>query len=213
MTGAGPARADVAGIVLAGGRSSRFGSDKLTALVDGRTLLDRAIEPVASVTGSVLVVVPPGRGRSIGTPPWWPDRGIVIEDPTPYEGPLAGLAVGLAAIRANRVPLALVAPGDAPWMVPAVLALLLDELRATDAAAALLMRGGRAERFPFAVRAAAAEEAVAGLLAAGRRRLAELTARLGPLRIEEERWRALDPEGLTLRDVDRPEDLEARPPR
>ena len=36
----------VTGLVLAGGRSSRFGRDKLAERIDGRTLLDSAIDGV-----------------------------------------------------------------------------------------------------------------------------------------------------------------------
>jgi molybdopterin-guanine dinucleotide biosynthesis protein A len=39
----------VSGLVLAGGRSSRFGSDKLNAAIDGRTLLERAVDAVLYV--------------------------------------------------------------------------------------------------------------------------------------------------------------------
>ena len=39
----------VSGIVLAGGRSSRFGSDKLRAEIAGRSLLELAIDAVAAV--------------------------------------------------------------------------------------------------------------------------------------------------------------------
>src|SRR5438094_316039 len=39
--------ADASGIVLAGGRSVRFGGDKLSAVIDGRALLDRAVDPLA----------------------------------------------------------------------------------------------------------------------------------------------------------------------
>ena len=36
----------IGAIVLAGGRSSRFGRDKLAESIDGRPLLDRAVEAV-----------------------------------------------------------------------------------------------------------------------------------------------------------------------
>jgi len=45
------------------------------------------------------------------------------------------------------------------------------------------------------------------LLAAGERRMRALIRDLDPLGVPEERWRALDPDGRTFRDVDRPGDL------
>jgi molybdenum cofactor cytidylyltransferase len=49
----------VAGIVLAGGGSSRFGSDKLRAAYRGRPLLHHAIARVSEVCRDVVVVLAP----------------------------------------------------------------------------------------------------------------------------------------------------------
>ena len=69
----------VSGIVLAGGASKRFGSDKLEATLEGRSLLGRAIDAVAAVSTEVIVVVAPGDDRLL------PDAGTVpvrrAEDP------------------------------------------------------------------------------------------------------------------------------------
>jgi len=45
-------------IVLAGGRSSRFGSDKLAADLDGTTLLAATIGTLADVVDDVVVAGP-----------------------------------------------------------------------------------------------------------------------------------------------------------
>ena len=57
------------GAVLAGGRSSRFGSDKAEALLHGRSLLDHAIEALSAQCDSVIVV-----GREHHGTPSIPDR-------------------------------------------------------------------------------------------------------------------------------------------
>ena len=49
----------VTGLVLAGGRSSRFGRDKLAERIDGRTLLDSAIDGVTPASTEILVVAAP----------------------------------------------------------------------------------------------------------------------------------------------------------
>ena len=70
----------ILGAVLAGGQSSRFGSDKALAELDGRTLLDRAKAALARLCDSVIVV-----GREPGIPDW----------PRPGMGPLGGIAAAL----------------------------------------------------------------------------------------------------------------------
>ena len=59
MSGASPSAA-VFALVLAGGASSRFGSDKLAATLDGRPLLHHALEAVAAVADRIVLVVAPG---------------------------------------------------------------------------------------------------------------------------------------------------------
>lgn len=54
-----PGRAALVGLVLAGGRSSRFGSDKGAARLDGVTLLDRSVALLQSVVSPVYVAVRP----------------------------------------------------------------------------------------------------------------------------------------------------------
>ena len=71
----------ILGAVLAGGRSSRFGSDKaLAVMADGRTLLDHAI---AGLTPHVAQVVICGR------------NGGLADRPAPDMGPLGGLNAAL----------------------------------------------------------------------------------------------------------------------
>jgi molybdopterin-guanine dinucleotide biosynthesis protein A len=78
----------ILGVVLAGGQSTRFGSDKALAELGGHTLLNRAFD---SLTGFCELVVVAGRERGPGhcIPDW----------PRPDMGPLAGLAAGLHLAR------------------------------------------------------------------------------------------------------------------
>lgn len=74
----------ILGAVLAGGRSSRFGSDKALAEIGGATLLERAVAALERQCDSVIVV-----GRSdapVETVPDWP---------RPDCGPLGGIAGAL----------------------------------------------------------------------------------------------------------------------
>jgi molybdopterin-guanine dinucleotide biosynthesis protein A len=188
----------VTAIVLAGGRSSRFGRDKLAEPVAGRTLLQHAIEGVRAFATDVLVVAAPAASPDV-------PAGIrVVHDPRPFEGPLAGLRAGLTSADTDVV---LVTAGDMPDLAPAVAEALLAALDAPETEAVLLRHDGRSRPLPMALRRQPALAAAAALVAAGERRLGALPEALRHQVIEEADWRPLDPDGRTLEDVDTPEDL------
>jgi molybdopterin-guanine dinucleotide biosynthesis protein A len=196
------------GIVLAGGRSTRFGSDKLLAPLDGRPLLEHAVRALAAVTTEVVVVVGP-----VGDGPPLPssvELGIpvrLVRDPIPGGGPLVGLLAGLERVAESSV---LVAAGDMPTLVPDVLRALLRALAASgqDADAVALALRGRRQPLPVALRTGAASEAGRRLLADGERRLGAILGALRTRELGEAEWRPFDPAAVTLRDVDVPADLE-----
>jgi molybdopterin-guanine dinucleotide biosynthesis protein A len=188
----------VSAIVLAGGRSSRFGRDKLAEPIRGRPLLIHAIEGVRPFASEVLVVVAPG-SRSAAPP-----AVIVVVDASPFEGPLAGL---LAGLRAASGPTVIVTAGDMPELMPKVVQSLLDSLHAAGQQAAVLEHQGKARPLPMAVRRIPALDAARRLIAGGERRLGALTDALATTVIAEATWRALDPDGATMRDIDSPADL------
>ena len=74
----------ILGVVLAGGSSSRFGSDKALAELDGHTLLALAVDTLSGWCEHVVVV-----GREQAPAPTLPDW------PRPGMGPLGGLAAAL----------------------------------------------------------------------------------------------------------------------
>ena len=193
----------ITGIVLAGGRSSRFGSDKLVAEIDGRTLLDRAVEAVATIAAEVIVVVAPDDDRPLPRASV-PVRAVV--DGEPFGGPLVGLRAGLEEA---REPIVVVVGGDMPSLRPSVLSALVRALlSAGDTVGAAVLRSrGSLVPLPAALRTGTASDRVGALVADGERRLRSLFERLPTRVLEEGEWRPLDPDGETLRDVDRPADL------
>ncbi|WP_109809516.1 molybdenum cofactor guanylyltransferase [Sphingosinithalassobacter portus] len=72
------------GAILAGGRSTRFGTDKAAALLAGKPLLDHVAECLARQCDDVIVC-----GRD------WPGRVAVADRPGPDLGPLGGLNAAL----------------------------------------------------------------------------------------------------------------------
>lgn len=147
--------------MLCGGRSQRMGFDKAAIDFDGRTLLERVVDAVASAAESVVIV-----GAHDQT-----DPGIAgtefDTDRAPDMGPLEGLAVGLAALT-GRCRAAIVTGCDYPFLQPAFAAFLLR--RWTGSEALVVRTGGRLQPLP-AVYALTAVEHADRLLASGNRSL------------------------------------------
>ena len=194
----------VSAIVLAGGRSSRFGRDKLAEPIGGMPLLHRAIAAVRPLASEVIVVARPGADPDL------PDGVRLVHDPVAFEGPLSGLVTGLEGA---REPIAIVVGGDSPSLVGAVLRAMLDRLDAPGIHAVVLEHEGRSRPLPIAVRRQPALEKARDLFGSGERRLRAILERLEVDVIPELTWRELDPDAATVRDVDAPEDLDAAPPR
>ena len=183
--------------MLAGGRSSRFGRDKLAELIDGRPMLHHAIAAVRALTDDIVVVA------GVEAAPSLPDGVRVIHDDRPFEGPLAALGIGLSASATDRV---IVVAGDMPALVPAALGRLLATLGA-GATAAILDADERRAVLPMALIRKPARVAVGRLVDAGERRLGALLEALDLNVVPGAEWRLDDPDGRTLRDIDTPADL------
>jgi molybdopterin-guanine dinucleotide biosynthesis protein A len=190
----------LAAIVLAGGRSSRFGRDKLAEPIAGRPMLDHVIDLLRPIATDIVVVASAGAVPDVAT-----DVSIANDD-RPYEGPLAGLVAGLRSLDPGleRV---LVVGGDMPTLVVPVLERLVDSLDRREAA--VLADAGGPRPLPIAVRRAPATPVAERLLETGERRLRALLGELDVDVIPPETWQLDDPTGQTLRDVDVPGDLPA----
>ena len=87
-------RVTAAGLILAGGRSTRMGRPKAALEWHGSTLLRRVVGLVArAVDGPVIVVRAPGQEL-----PGLPREVEQVEDAREGRGPLQGLAAGLRAV-------------------------------------------------------------------------------------------------------------------
>jgi molybdopterin-guanine dinucleotide biosynthesis protein A len=191
----------ITGIVLAGGRSRRFGAAKLQAVVHGRPLLHHALLALAEVCSELVVAI-----AVDGMAPAFPDRiGVtvrVVRDTVAEAGPLAGLVAGLEAAEEAVV---LVVGGDQPDLRPALLRLLVSSL---GTASAVVLADGEAPRsLPLGLRRDPALAAARSALGSDRRSLLGVILGLGPVIVPEPSWRAVDPDGAWQRDVDRLEEL------
>jgi molybdopterin-guanine dinucleotide biosynthesis protein A len=188
-------------VVLAGGRSDRFGAQKLAFMLDGAPLLHHTLAAVVPICDEVLVVGPAG-GLPVRLPDGLGSTVISILDERPFEGPLVALVY--AARCASRQRLLIVA-GDMPDLQPAVLRRLLTF--GGNHEGACLVAGGIPQPLPMAMLRDVALGRGADLIAAGERSLRGVVASLDIEAIAEPEWRKLDPDGRSLRDIDRPADL------
>jgi len=127
----------IAGCILAGGRSSRMGGrDKAGVLLGGKPLVERVIERVRPQVAELLLSVETPRPSldCFGLPQ--------VPDPVPgFQGPLGGL---LSAIRYCRdgFEWIVLAPCDAPFVPRDLAGRLLAEARAAAAECAAVEYGG-----------------------------------------------------------------------
>jgi molybdopterin-guanine dinucleotide biosynthesis protein A len=200
--------AHAAGIVLAGGRSSRMGRPKAALEWHGSTLLRRICGIVGrAVDGPVVVVRAPGQDL-----PALPDGVEVVEDAREGRGPLQGIAAGLQAVR-DDAEIAYVSSTDVPLLHPRfvsrILAALDDE---TDVV--LPEVGGHRHPLAAAYRTALADE-VARLLAEDRMKPAFLFEAARVKRLDADALladpalAALDPALDSVLNLNEPSDYEA----
>ncbi len=121
----------ISGFVLAGGASTRMGTDK--ALLDwhGQPLVEHALALLRSVTPEVRIV---GQQLKFGA------FGTTVEDLFPGRGPLGGIHVALAATAAD---LNLVLAVDMPFVPPEFLSYLAEQARQASAAVTVPRLRGR----------------------------------------------------------------------
>jgi molybdopterin-guanine dinucleotide biosynthesis protein A len=186
-----PARTDRAAVVLCGGLSSRMGKPKASLPFAGETLLGRVVRVCFEACGEVVVVA--AEGQEV---PALPAEVRVVRDGRKEQGPLEGIAAGLAAVRA---PAAFCTPCDVPFLTPGFIGRMFDALG--DAAAARAVVDGVAQPLLAVYRTSLAPKA-ARLVSEGRRRVIFL--------VEGEREAIVsDADASCFRDLDTPEDYRA----
>lgn len=122
--------ADTAAFVLAGGKSTRMGSDKAFLVFDGNTLLARALESARSVTRDV---------RIVGSAEKFAAFAPVVEDVFRDCGPLGGIH---AALRSSQAELNLVLAVDMPFASPELLQYMVTRASHSDRIATVAQAGG-----------------------------------------------------------------------
>ena len=144
----------ITAFILAGGKSTRMGADKAFVILDGQTLLARALNVARSLTPTVRIV-----GDAQKFSPFAP----TVEDIFPNCGPLAGIH---AALHSSQTDLNLILAVDVPFASPALLHYLIQRASNTVATITVVQAGAGYQPLCAIYRRAFAETAEKSLQAA-----------------------------------------------
>lgn len=185
-------------LVMAGGRSSRFGSDKLVAILGPGRLMDHVLARLVPWFEETVVVHAPGKPLD-GLPPG------VRQTPDEREGggPLVGLVSGLVACRTEW---AFAAAADMPF----VRRELIDALWARTAQADVVVPIGPRGTEPLCAfyRASVLPHARAAI-EAGKRRVISFFDEVRVVHLTEDEVRAVDPDLTSFFNINTAADLTA----
>ena len=160
----------VRALLLCGGKASRFGSDKLLAILDRQPLVDHAARHLLAGAGNALAVIPSG---SKALRRVLDDAGCdVLESADCARGMGASLAAGVRASGEARG--WIVALGDMPFVKPLTIAAVVDRIEKGAVIAAPVYQGIRGHPVGFSavlkaeLMALDGDEGARGVLAAHR---------------------------------------------
>ena len=154
------------GVIVAGGRSTRFGdADKAVAELAGTPMIRRVADRLADVVDAVVVNCRDDQVEAIEAAlSGYPHEVRFAPDPDPDEGPLAGIRTGLRAASGEYVAC------DMPFVEPALVSYLFFRAAGHDAAVPRLADGWF-QTTQAVYRAAAMADASDRALARGDRRI------------------------------------------
>ena len=190
---------NIGGIVLCGGRSTRMGSSKALLPFGSETMLQRVVRLLSTVVSPLVAVAAPEQEL-----PDLPPAIIVTRDEREGRGPLEGLRAGLKALP-EGVDAAYVTSCDVPLLVPAFVERMIDLVEDHDIA--VMEIDGFAHPLSAVYRRRTLSQ-VEALLAADRLRPVFLFDAVKTRRVTPAEVAAVDPQLLTLRNLNTPQDYE-----
>jgi len=185
------------GIVLCGGKSTRMGSPKALLPFGAETMLQRVVRLLATVVSPIVAVAAPGQSL-----PELPPAVIVTRDEQDGRGPLEGLRAGLKALP-GAADAAYVTSCDVPLLVPGFVRRMIDLLDGHDIAVMEI------DGFPHPLSAVYRRVTlphVEALLSQDRLRPVFLFDAVRTRRVQPAEMIAVDPQLLTLRNLNTRED-------
>jgi molybdenum cofactor guanylyltransferase len=188
---------DIGGIVLCGGQSRRMGRCKATLPFGPESMLARVLRLLREVVAPCVAVAAPGQQL----PPLPPDVQV-IRDRAAGRGPLEGLFCGLSALD-QRVDAAYVTACDVPLLQAAFVRRMTELLGDHDVVVPV---EGQFHHPLSAVYRTRLVDTIASLLAADELRMISFYDRVSTRRVNVHELREVDPDLLSLMNINQPED-------
>jgi molybdenum cofactor guanylyltransferase len=188
---------ETTGIILAGGYSSRFGSDKAVAKLDGVSLMNHTAQRLGEVCATLIAVARPNQDTN-----GWPTVRLVIDDEEMPEGPLRGIYAGLNVCTTQW---AFAVACDAPLVRPELLRFLLRHIK-PEVQAVVTRWDGHLQPL-VALYSVSCVDIFLQLLKAGERSPRRALESIPHTVVDEDEWRSFDPEGTSFVNVNTAEDL------
>lgn len=191
--------ADCSAVILAGGYSTRFGSEKASAVWRGQTLLTHLDVRLRGAVAEQIAVARPEQQTGA-----WPVDRVVCDAADLPAGPLRGMVAGLSRC---DTPYAYVLSCDAPLVQVRLLAALRAHLPAGERGI-LSEWEGRPQPL-VSLWSREAVPALTALLRGGERSPRRAARALGLPLLPEAACRAADPEGWSFFNLNTPADIRA----
>jgi molybdenum cofactor guanylyltransferase len=187
---------DVTAFILAGGKSTRMGTDKAFVALDGRTLLARALDLARSATPDARIVGDPAKFASFAP---------AVEDLFRNCGPLGGIH---SALRSSQTELNLILAVDVPFVSSALLQYLISRARNSASATVTVAKAGGGWQPLCAVYRREFADAAEQSLRAGHYKIDTLFNATNTQAITEEELEEAGFSPKIFRNLNTPEDLE-----
>ena len=184
----------VSAVILAGGHSRRMGQDKALIDYQGRPIIAHVIQTLRELSDDLIVV-------SNRLEDYAAFGARVVPDYDPPCGPLGGIAAGLSAAQRD---LSIVVACDMPFLNGRLLQALID--RAGEADAVVMQAGDQFEPL-HAIYRRVCLEAIQRRLANGDWRVISFFDDVRLRVVPEADWRAIDPDGRSISNLNTPDDL------
>jgi molybdopterin-guanine dinucleotide biosynthesis protein A len=183
------------GAILAGGKSLRYGRNKALETFQGKSLVEHALQSLRSSCEPLLVV-------ANDLTPYLDIRATLVQDILRDQGPLGGIYTALFFSPHDWV---FTKATDMPFLVPGLAKLMIASAEGCEAVIPML--NDRYEPL-MALYSRPCLPSIAAALEKGDRKTTSFYRKIRVRELSETEWRKVDPDGLSFKNLNTPENLE-----